>query len=499
MRASALLDDRTAAEAQVYARNIENFIGAARVPLGLIGPLRVNGLHANGDYYVPLATTEAALIASHSRGARLITEAGGCTALLLNEGVSRAPGFAFDSIVDAALFVAWATTQMETFRRIASETTRYGRLIDLQITLEGNHVYLGFEFTTGDASGQNMVTIATDAICRYIAPSAPTQPRYHFVEANLSGDKKATTHSFTSVRGRKVTAEVRFQRRAASPSGCIRQRHRLMDYWRMSALGGVMSGSIGVQGHYANGLAALFIATGQDAACVAEAAVGVTRFEPLEDGGLYASVTLPNLIVGTVGGGTGLPTQRACLEIMGLAGAGHARAFAEVAAAVALAGELSITGRARGRPLHRSPSPAVTRHAIRSQERFFVKRWITYQRERFPLLAMPRWWRHSACRPCAYSRLVARGGRSSSRADRSSSRFSRRCCFSCSSASATSSRTSKTMRDIGRTGPVPRGLVTLRELAGSASAAALVQLGLARLARCHRSSGCWSSPGRISR
>ena len=117
-----------------------------------------------------------------------------------------------------------------------------------------------------------------------------------------------------------------------------------MDYWRMSALGGVMSGSIGVQGHYANGLAALFIATGQDAACVAEAAVGVTRFEPLEDGGLYASVTLPNLIVGTVGGGTGLPTQRACLEIMGLAGAGHARALAEVTAAVALAGELSITG-----------------------------------------------------------------------------------------------------------------------------------------------------------
>jgi hydroxymethylglutaryl-CoA reductase (NADPH) len=112
----------------------------------------------------------------------------------------------------------------------------------------------------------------------------------------------------------------------------------------MSALGGVMSGSIGVQGHYANGLAALFIATGQDAACVAEAAVGVTRFEPMEDGGLYASVTLPNLIVGTVGGGTGLPTQRACLEIMGLAGAGHARALAELAAGLALAGELSITG-----------------------------------------------------------------------------------------------------------------------------------------------------------
>ena len=133
------------------------------------------------------------------------------------------------------------------------------------------------------------------------------------------------------------------------PAALVEQRlhttpDAMVDYWRMSALGGVMSGSIGVQGHYANGLAALFIACGQDAACVAEAAVGVTRFELRDDGGLYAAVTLPNVMVGTVGGGTGLPSQRACLDILGLRGAGHARAFAEVAAAVALAGELSIIG-----------------------------------------------------------------------------------------------------------------------------------------------------------
>jgi hydroxymethylglutaryl-CoA reductase (NADPH) len=118
----------------------------------------------------------------------------------------------------------------------------------------------------------------------------------------------------------------------------------MVDYARMSVLGGVMSGSIGVQGHYANGLAALFIATGQDAACVAEAAVGVTRFELREDDALYAAVTLPNVIVGTVGGGTGLPSQKACLDILGLSGTGHSRALAEVAAALALAGELSIIG-----------------------------------------------------------------------------------------------------------------------------------------------------------
>ena len=338
-----LADHRTLEQRERYPRNIENFIGTVKVPVGLAGPLRVNGLFAHGDFYVPLATTEATLVASYSRGTQLITEAGGCTAIVLNEGVSRAPGFAFATIVDAARFVMWATSAMDEFRRIVETTTKHGRLIDLQITVEGNHVYLGFEFTTGDASGQNMVTIATEAICRYISERSPIPPRYGFVEANLSGDKKATTHSFTSVRGRKVSAEV------VLPADLVARRLHtspavMMDYWRMSALGGVMSGSMGVQGHYANGLAALFIACGQDAACVAESAVGVTRFELAEGDGLYAAVTLPNLIVGTVGGGTGLPSQRACLDILGLAGVDHAHALAELCAALSLAGELSIAG-----------------------------------------------------------------------------------------------------------------------------------------------------------
>jgi len=211
----------------------------------------------------------------------------------------------------------------------------------MNLTVEGNNVHVQLEFLTGDAAGQNMVTIATEAACAHLVERSPVRPRYWFVEANMSGDKKATTHSFMSVRGKKVSAEVNV------PAAVIERRlhttaKAMADYARMSVMGGVMSGSIGVQGHYANGLAALFIACGQDAACVAEAAVGVTRFEVREDGGLYAAVTLPNLIVGTVGGGTKLPTQKACLDILGLSGTGHARAFAEVAAGLALAGELSI-------------------------------------------------------------------------------------------------------------------------------------------------------------
>ena len=204
-----LADSRTLEEREAYARNIENFIGTVKVPVGLAGPLRVNGAYALGDYYVPLATTEAALVASYSRGAQLITEAGGCTAVVLNEGVSARPGVRLRRPGRGRpCSSSGHGPVVEDFKTVAAGTTRHGKLVDMQLTVEGNHVYLGFEFTTGDASGQNMVTIATEAICRYIVEHSPVQPRYWFVEANMSGDKKATTQSFLSVRGKKVSAEV---------------------------------------------------------------------------------------------------------------------------------------------------------------------------------------------------------------------------------------------------------------------------------------------------
>jgi hydroxymethylglutaryl-CoA reductase (NADPH) len=325
----------------VFSRNIENFIGTVKLPVGLAGPLRVNGIAAQGDYYVPLATTEAALVASYHRGSSVVTLAGGCSTMILSEGVGRAPSYAFQTLLETGNFVQWCLAHVEELRAVADGTSRFGRFKEMRFTVEGNHVYLLLEFTTGDAAGQNMVTIATDAVCEFIATNCPVKPAYFFVEGNMSGDKKASAQSFQSVRGKKVAAEVRLPRKIVE-----RMLHttpeKMADYWRMSALGGVLSGTIGVQGHYANGLAAMFIACGQDAACVSEAAVGVTRFEVGGEGELYAAVTLPNLIVGTVGGGTGLPSQRACLEVLGRAGAGKARAFAEVCAALALAGELSI-------------------------------------------------------------------------------------------------------------------------------------------------------------
>ena len=324
-----------------YAGSIENFAGVVTLPVGVAGPLRVNGLSAKGDYLVPLATTEAALVASYHRGCRVMNECGGSTAMILSENVNRAPVFLFHSVVDGARFIVWVLENYDEIKAVAESTTSHGKLIDVGSILEGNHVYLNFEYHTGDASGQNMVTIATQAVCDWVMSSSPVKPNGCFVESNLSGDKKASARGFTTVRGRKVTAEVR-----VSAELLLKHLHvsaqQMEEYWQVSAIGGVLSGTMGVHGHFANGLAALYLATGQDAACVAESTVGVTRFEASSDGSLYAAVTLPGIMVGTVGGGTRLPTQQAWLNLMGLGGAGKARALAEVCASLLLAGEISI-------------------------------------------------------------------------------------------------------------------------------------------------------------
>ncbi len=336
-----LWDDEAQKHLDKYDPNIENYIGTAKIPIGLAGPLRVNGVFAKGDYYIPMATTEAALVGSYHRGCQLISEVGGCSAMLLSEGISRAPLFVFNNLREAGCFVFWAIGQVEEFRRIAEKTTRFGKLSDMLVNVHGCDVFLIFEYTTGDASGQNMVTIATQAIYECILQNSPVKPRMSFLESNMSGDKKATAQAFQQVRGKKVTAEV------IIPDSLM-QTHMgvsatmMVEYSTKSTTGSLITGSIGAQGHMANALAAIFIACGQDAACVGESAVGITTASLTPQGDLYVSVSLPNVMLGTVGGGTGLPTPKACLEIMGIPAQGGAPILAEVVAGVVLAGEISI-------------------------------------------------------------------------------------------------------------------------------------------------------------
>jgi hydroxymethylglutaryl-CoA reductase (NADPH) len=321
--------------------SIENYIGMTMVPTGVIGPVSVLGTAARGEYYVPLATTEGALVASYHRGAKAARLSGGITSVCLTEGVQRCPLFRFNNVGEVAEFLFWVLQRIETFKVITSGSSRYAKLQEMRPNIEGNHLIIVFEFYTGDAAGQNMVTLCTDAICQYIIEHCPVKPVSWLIESNYSGDKKASAVSFTNVRGKKVTAEV------IIPEAIVKEvlkstPAKMAQLWQSSTIGMMQSGAVGTQGHIANGLAALFLACGQDVACVAEASVGISRMEVTDEGKLYACVTLPGLIVGSVGGGTSLPTQRECLEMIGCYGPGNARKFAEICGAVVLSGELSI-------------------------------------------------------------------------------------------------------------------------------------------------------------
>ncbi len=328
-------------DASLYKGCIENYIGLTKVPTGIAGPLHINGTVAEGDYYIPLATTEGALVASYNRGAKATRLSGGITSVCTTEGLQRTPMWKFNSLIEVGQFIYWLLQQTETLKQVISKHSNHAVLEDLKLNMEGNNVLTIFEFTCGEAAGQNMVTICTDAICTYINNNSPIQPRMCYLESNYSGDKKATAVSFSSVRGKKVTTEAVVYKDVVA--NILKSTpEAIAAYWQSSMVAAAQSGSIGLQGHVANGLTALFLACGQDVACVSEAYVGITRMEVTESSDLYISITLPSLVVGTIGGGTSLPTQQECLNMLQCTGKGSARKFAEICGALVLAGELSI-------------------------------------------------------------------------------------------------------------------------------------------------------------
>lgn len=318
--------------------NIENYIGMSLIPTGIIGPLIINGSSAQGGFYVPLATTEGSLLASYNRGAKACRESGAITTITLQEGVQRTPTFKFKNLIDLGKFVEWVLEHKETFPLLTRESSNYAILNDVGINIEGNILIIRFEYTSGDASGQNMVTICTDKICKYILSNCPIEPVFWTIEGNTSGDKKATA---TKVRGRKITAEITLKKDVIK-SVLKTTPELLYQQSKLYISGSIKGGSNGTGMHPANALAALFVACGQDIACAGEASTAITRMEIDENGDLYCAITMPNIIVGTVGGGTSFPTQKECLELIDCYGAGKSGKLAEIAVALCLAGEISI-------------------------------------------------------------------------------------------------------------------------------------------------------------
>jgi hydroxymethylglutaryl-CoA reductase (NADPH) len=327
-------------EPSVTNGNIENFIGVAQVPIGLAGPVLINGEHANGWFHIPLATTEGTLVASYNRGMKVLSMSGGIKTTVTGDQMQRAPVFVFDDARGARDFAFWIDENMDGIRTAAEATSSIAKLSGIEKYHANKFMFLRFNFRTGDAAGQNMVGRATYFACEWIKANCPLAGRY-FLESNFATDKKGSYINTIMTRGKRVTAEATVPRQILLEN--MRTSPETLHYHhQVSTIAGFMSGVNNNGAHSPNGITAMFIATGQDVANVAESSAGVLYVEVTPDGDLYMSITIPSLIVATYGGGTNLPTQRECLDILGCHGRDRVFKFAEIVSAVVLAGELSL-------------------------------------------------------------------------------------------------------------------------------------------------------------
>lgn len=342
--------DVTRLDARTLAANIENFVGSVEIPVGLAGPLLFTGDHARGYIVAPLATTEGALVASASRGATAISRSGGVRTKVMSQRMVRAPVYEFADFPMAMRFVRWVGDHTAQIREQIAKVSRHARLIEIEPMDFGHRVCLRFVYETADAAGQNMTTACTWQACQWInetvAGVSRIDVRFFAIEANASGDKKATYLSFLTGRGSRVTAECFLDR--GTLRDVLKTTPEAMEHGhRIGSLAGIQTGMLGYSINAANAIAAIFTATGQDIACVHESGAAVFSIEAVQDG-LRATMVLPSLIVGTVGGGTGLPAQHDFLEAMGCAGADRALRLGEIICGFALALDLSTQAAVAG-------------------------------------------------------------------------------------------------------------------------------------------------------
>jgi hydroxymethylglutaryl-CoA reductase (NADPH) len=327
-------------EPSTLAGNIEHFTGVAQVPIGIAGPLMIDGEYAKGEFVVPLATTEGTLVASYNRGMKLLNLNGGVKSTVVDDAMQRAPVFIFSDARGARDFTAWVQENITVIREKAESTSSVAKLTYIDSFLSNKFAFLRFNYSTGDAAGQNMVGRATFAACGWILEHYQGIENF-YLESNFATDKKASQINIMRTRGKRVTAEATIKREDLL--SVMRVDPKQIDYHgRVSAVGSFLSGVNNTGLHSPNGITAMFIATGQDVANVSESSAGIMYSELTSEGDLYLSLTIPSLIVATHGGGTGLATQRECLELLDCYGRNKVYKFAEIVAAVALAGEISL-------------------------------------------------------------------------------------------------------------------------------------------------------------
>jgi hydroxymethylglutaryl-CoA reductase (NADPH) len=341
---------QTSLSAESLTGNIENFIGSVEVPVGVAGPLRFRGEKAQGLLLAPMATTEGALIASATRGALALTRSGGVTTRVIRQQMMRVPLFIFSDMCGAHRFANWVRDHVDEIREQALRVSRHARVLGVDPDIRGNMVTVTFLYETGDAAGQNMSTSCTWHACQWMIGQMryldEIRLRHFFIESGVSGDKKVSYQTFISGRGTRVIAECLLPRPVVEDVLKVTPEELVRAFHLASAFG-TQTGTVGWNINVANVIAAIFAATGQDIACVHESSLGLLYLAHA-DGGVYASLVLPSLVVGTVGGGTHLRRQTEFLQLLGCAGPGNVSRFAEIIAGFCLALDLStlaaITG-----------------------------------------------------------------------------------------------------------------------------------------------------------
>lgn len=332
-------------DGETAEKNIENMVGGIQVPLGVAGPLEVEGGFADGEYYVPIATTEGALVASVNRGCSSITESGGAVCQVFKDAMTRAPVFRVASPMHAKKVIEWVDDNFDVLKDEAESTTEYGELLSIDPYISGDSLFLRFSFDSKDAMGMNMATVATRTASETIEEK--TDAALVALSGNMCADKKPAAINAIEGRGKTVVSEVNIQKETVKEKLKTTPERIEEINRRKTFIGSTRSVTLGANAHASNIVAGIYLATGQDIAQLVEGSVCITDIKTRKDGGINASVTLPSIEVGTVGGGTRLDTQKECLKMLGVEGSGdppgsNSKELAEILAATVLAGELSL-------------------------------------------------------------------------------------------------------------------------------------------------------------
>ena len=317
---------------------IENHIGYMKIPMAITGPLQLDGHYAKGEFFVPICTLEGTLAISMTRGMYASSVSGGIRVRHVKQELSRAPVFIFDNLDDSIEFMSWVDEHYDDIKKVAESTTQYGKLLRIDQYPVQNYVILDMVLNTGNAAGQNMVTLAAKVACDYIKEQTGCE---FILESGFNSDKKASARNMIMGRGHTVLAETTLTHSVMKRILGIHPKD-VEQFQQLGPTITTMAGTSGCHLHIANALTAIYLATGQDTACVAENSIGHFQTEPV-DHGMKCRLTLPSLTVGTVGGGTRLLPQQQNLEFLGCQnGEYSSRKLAEIIGASALALEISL-------------------------------------------------------------------------------------------------------------------------------------------------------------